>query len=209
MPRNGGGQRRFATGHAAERIRHDYRVVAGTTLAGLPGVGGSTDGTGSAAFFSQPTNLVIDANGNLYVADTGNALIRRVTPSGGVSLLAGVPGISGLSDGVGLDALFDQPHGVVLYDNGNLLVADTGNAALRKIATDTTVTTLALTTASTPAPVTNTPTTPTTPTGTSSGGGTSAPASNSGGGGAMTPWFGISILTLCAARLRLAHIKKF
>ncbi|MEO6996394.1 MAG: immunoglobulin domain-containing protein [Lacunisphaera sp.] len=181
-----------------------------TTLAGLPGVGGSTDGTGSAAFFSQPTNLAIAPNGNLYVADTGNALIRRVTSSGVVTLVAGVPGISGLSDGVGLDALFDQPHGVVLDGNGNLLVADTGNAALRKIASDATVTTLALTAASTPAPVTTTSTTPTPPTSTSSSGGTSAPSSNSsGGGGAMAPWFGISILTLGAARLRLVHANKF
>jgi sugar lactone lactonase YvrE len=180
-----------------------------TTLAGLPGVSGSTDGTGSAAFFSQPTNLAIDVNGNLYVADTGNALIRRVTSSGGVSLLAGVPGIAGLSDGVGLDALFDQPHGLVLDGNGNLLVADTGNAALRKIATDATVTTLALTAASTPAPVTTTPTTPTPPTSTAGSGSTSAPASSSGGGGAMAPWFGILILGLGIARFRLGSARKF
>ncbi len=177
-----------------------------TTLAGLPGVAGSTDGAGSAAFFSQPTNLAIDTNGILYVADTGNALIRRVTSSGVVSLLAGVPGIAGLSDGVGLDALFDQPHGVVLDGNGNLFVADTGNAALRKIATDATVTTLALTDAASPAPVTNNPST--TPTGTPSRGGASAPTSG-GGGGAMTPWFGILILSLGVAHLRLASARKF
>lgn len=179
-----------------------------TTLAGLPGVAGTTDGTGSAAFFSQPTNLAIDSTGNLYVADTGNALIRRVTSSGTVALLAGVPGIAGLADGVGLDALFDQPHGLVLDGNGNLLVADTGNAALRKIASDATVTTLAVTPAST-APVPSTPATPTTPTGTSSSSGTSSPASNGGGGGgSIGAWWGIFLLSLGAARVIFARNSK-
>jgi sugar lactone lactonase YvrE len=178
-----------------------------TTLAGLPGVAGSTDGTGSAAFFSQPTNLAIDSNGNLYVADTGNALIRRVTSSGTVALLAGVPGIAGLADGVGLDALFDQPHGLVLDGSGNLLVADTGNAALRKIASDATVTTLALTPAS-PAPVTSTSTTPTTPTGTSGSSGTSSPASN-GGGGSIGAWWGVFLVSLGAARVIFARNSRF
>jgi sugar lactone lactonase YvrE len=179
-----------------------------TTLAGLPGVAGSTDGTGSAAFFSQPTNLAIDSSGNLYVADTGNALIRRVTSSGVVSLVAGVPGIAGLSDGVGLDALFDQPRGLVLDGNGNLLVADTGNAALRKVASDATVTTLALTPAST-APVGSPPTTPSTPTGTSTSSGTSSPASNGGGGGgSIGAWWGIFLLSLGAARMIFARNSK-
>jgi len=168
-----------------------------TTLAGLPGVGGSNDGTGASAFFGQPTSLVVDANGTVYVADTGNNLIRRVTSVGAVTLLAGVPGIAGLSDGVGLDALLDQPHGMALDGNGALYVADTGNAALRKIAVNGTVTTAALVAAPppTPDPVITTPTTPTTP----SGGSTSTPAA-SGGGGAINPWLAGSLALLFAFR---------
>lgn len=169
-----------------------------TTLAGLPGVGGSNDGTGGNALFSQPTSLVVDTNGTVYVADTGNDLIRKVTSAGVVTLLAGVPGIAGLSDGVGLDALLDQPHGMALDGNGNLYVADTGNAALRKIALNGTVTTLALTAAPPPAPV---PSTPTPAPSTSGSGSTSAPSA-SGGGGAITPWFAGTLALLFALRRR-------
>jgi sugar lactone lactonase YvrE len=171
-----------------------------TTLAGLPGVGGSNDGTGTSALFNQPTSLTVDSSGTVYVADTGNALIRKITSSGVVTLLAGVPGIAGLSDGVGLDALLDQPRGMALDGNGNLYVADTGNAALRKIATNGTVTTLALV-AATPPPVTSTPATPTAPSGT---GATSSSGTNSGGGGggAMNPWLAGSLALLFIIRRR-------
>jgi sugar lactone lactonase YvrE len=159
-----------------------------TTLAGLPGVGGSSDGAGSSALFSQPTNLAVDANGAVYVADTGNALIRKVTSSGAVTLLAGVPGIAGLSDGVGLDALLDQPHGLTFDGSGNLFVVDTGNAALREIAVDGNVTTLGLVAAAPADPVTTNP--PPTE-GSSGGGGTTSPVTSGGGGsggGAIDGW---------------------
>ena len=187
------------TGNAT--IRKITASGAVTTLAGLPGVGGSNDGTGSGALFSQPTNLAVDAAGTVYVADTGNALIRRITSSGVVTLLAGVPGIAGLSDGVGLDALLDQPHGLVLDGSGSLFVADSGNAALRKIAVNGTVTTLALVAAEPPAPVNNPPTTPS---GSSGNGGTSSAATQSGGsgGGAINPWLAGSLALLFALRRR-------
>ncbi len=119
-----------------------------TTLAGLPGVAGSTDGAGAQALFNNPTGLAIDGQGNLYVADTGNSTIRRITPSGAVSTLAGLPGIAGLRNGSGLEAWFSQPKALALDSGGNLYVADTGNAAVRKITPAGAVTTLALTEAS-------------------------------------------------------------
>jgi len=159
-----------------------------TTLAGLAGVAGSSDGTGSFALFSQPTSLAVDAGGTLYVADTGNALIRRVTPAGAVTLVAGVPGIAGFADGVGLDALFDQPRGLALEGTGALVVADTGNAALRKVAANAAVTTLALTVAPATTPP---PTTPEPPPSQPSTGGSPSGGGSSGGGGGGAPsfWF--------------------
>ncbi|HEX2862128.1 MAG TPA: immunoglobulin domain-containing protein [Lacunisphaera sp.] len=191
--------------YVADTHSHTIRKITAeggvTTLAGLAGVSGADDGTGSAAFFSQPTSLAVDANGTVYVADTGNALIRRVLANGIVTLVAGVPGVAGFTDGVGLDALFDQPRGVVLDGNGVLTVVDTGNAALRRIAANAAVTTLALTSApvTPPSSVPETPATPPSPGGspsTGTGGG-------GGGGGAPSHWFaGALALLWCLRRLR-------
>jgi sugar lactone lactonase YvrE len=123
-----------------------------TTLAGSAGISGGNDGTGIYALFNQPVGVAVDGSGNVFVADTGNATIRRVTPNGVVTTLAGIAGIAGLSDGVGANALFNQPHGVALDGAGNVYVADTGNAAIRKITSNGTVTTVATTPANTVAP---------------------------------------------------------
>ncbi|HWA24026.1 MAG TPA: hypothetical protein VG734_00015, partial [Lacunisphaera sp.] len=192
--------------YVADTFNHTIRkITAGgvvTTLAGLAGVSGDDDGTGSAAYFSQPTSLAVDAGGNVYVADTGNALIRKISPPGVVTLLAGVPGIAGFADGVGLDALFDQPRGLVVDANGGLVVTDTGNAALRKIAANAAVTTLALTSAPPPAPPATVPQTPATQT--PSTGGASASGGGSGGGGAPSHWFLGALALLYALRRRRA-----
>jgi hypothetical protein len=173
-----------------------------TTLAGLAGVAGSSDGAGNEALFSQPTGLALDGNGTLYVTDTGNALIRRVTAAGAVTLVAGVPGIAGFADGVGLDALFDQPRGVV-WDGSALIVADTGNAALRKITGNAAVSTLALTAA----PVSTPPDTPPAPPPSqpSTGGGSAGGGSSGGGGGGAPSFWFVGALTLLWA---LRHRKR-
>lgn len=164
-----------------------------TTFAGLDGVSGSQDGTGGAAFFNHPNGLTIDGAGNLYVADTGNSVIRKITPAGNVTTLAGLAGIAGLLDGSGSDAFFNQPQALGIDAGGNLYVADTGNAALRKINTAGGVTTLTLSAApvSTPNP-TPTPTPTPTPAPMPSGGG--------GGGGALSDWFIGLLAILCAVR---------
>ncbi|MXV52036.1 T9SS type B sorting domain-containing protein [Pedobacter sp. HMF7647] len=106
------------------------------------GASGSTDGLGTAATFYEPDALVLDDAGNLYVSDQGNHKIRKISPSGMVSTLAG-NGASGLVDGTGSNASFNNPRGLALDGAGNLYVADQVNNAIRKITPDGVVATFA------------------------------------------------------------------
>jgi sugar lactone lactonase YvrE len=114
-----------------------------TTLAGMAGQGGSADGAGAAAQFNGPGALAVDLAGNVYVADTGNNTIRRVTPEGTVSTLAGSAGQAGSANGTGTAAQFSEPSGVAVDSAGNILVGDTGNDTVRRITPAGVVTTLA------------------------------------------------------------------
>jgi sugar lactone lactonase YvrE len=114
-----------------------------STLAGLGGTAGSADGTGSAARFYQPLGVAVDSVGNVYVADTHNYTIRKITPAGVVSTLAGLARHDGYADGVGSDARFFLPFGVAVDNAGNVYVADTGTYTIRKITPGGVVTTLA------------------------------------------------------------------
>jgi len=118
-------------------LRTDGSVA---TLAG--GTEGFQDGQGTAARFDTPSGLALDATGNLYVADTGNHAIRKVTPDGVVTTLAG-NGHPGWRDGPGAQAQFDGPMGVAIDAQGRVIVADAYNDRIRAIAPDGTVTTLA------------------------------------------------------------------
>ncbi|WUR15736.1 NHL repeat-containing protein [[Empedobacter] haloabium] len=112
-----------------------------TPLAGV-GTAGFVDGPGTAASFSDPFGVAVDARGTVYVADGGdNNRIRRIAPDGSVTTLAG--GAEGFRDGKGAGAAFHTPSALALDHLGNLYVADTGNHAIRKIAPDGSVTTLA------------------------------------------------------------------
>jgi sugar lactone lactonase YvrE len=104
-----------------------------TTLAGMPDVNGKSDGTGSEALFSNPQGLAVDANGNVYVADTGNQTIRKINPAGVVTTLAGAAGRSGASNGVNGGILFNLPGAVAVDAAGVLYVADTHNSAIRML----------------------------------------------------------------------------
>ncbi len=103
---------------------------------------GFLDGAGSAAKFSTPSGLAIDGSGNVYVADSGNHRIRKVTPDGTVSTLAGA-GAAGYLDGQGTGAVFSYPVGIAVDATGRIYVADNDNHRIRVIAADGTVTTLA------------------------------------------------------------------
>jgi hypothetical protein len=104
-----------------------------TTLAGSAGQIGSSDGTGSAARFNNAEGVAVDSAGNVYVADTYNYEIRKISPSGVVTTLAGTAGQIGSSDGAGSAARFYEPFGVAVDSAGNVYVADHGNAVIRKI----------------------------------------------------------------------------
>lgn len=111
-----------------------------TTLAG--GNEGFADGVGAAASFNSPSGLAIDPNGNLFVADTGNNRLRKVTPEGHVTTVAG-DGSAGYRDGPVAQAQFNGPIGVAVDVRGNLYVADSYNDRIRMITTDGQVTTVA------------------------------------------------------------------
>lgn len=103
---------------------------------GNNGNAGSADGTGRHARFNSPKGITVDSTGNVYVADTSNSTIRKLTPIGSnwvVSTIAGVAGTNGSSDGTGVNALFNHPDGIAVDTNGNLFVADTANSTIRKI----------------------------------------------------------------------------
>jgi hypothetical protein len=104
-----------------------------TTLAGYPGFG-SADGIGSAAEFNFPIGVAVDRAGNVYVADSSNHTIRKITPAGLVSTLAGFAGSFGSKDGTGSAALFYFPAGLAMDSSGNIYVADADNETIRKIA---------------------------------------------------------------------------
>jgi sugar lactone lactonase YvrE len=131
----------FVIDSANHLIRRITSAGVVSTFAGS-GSSGSTNGTGTAASFNAPFGIAIDSARNLYVADTGNNMIRRITSQGVVTTFAGAT-TSGSSDGVGTAALFNGPCGIAVDSNDIVYVADTLNNKIRRIAADGTVTTFA------------------------------------------------------------------
>jgi len=113
------------------------------TIAGSAYTMGSANGTGSTASFLSPQALVVDSSGNVYVADTGNCIIRKITAQGVVTTFAGTSGVTGTTDGPGSIALFNYPCGIAIDNTGNLYVADTYNCTIRKITPTGIVSTIA------------------------------------------------------------------
>lgn len=106
---------------------------------------GSTDGPGTNAQFNNPTGVVLDPAGNIYVSDTGNNTIRKIDTNHVVSTIAGAAAVAQITfrDGPKNQALFNSPLGIASDHLGNLYIADTGNKLIRKIDTHGIVSTLA------------------------------------------------------------------
>jgi len=128
----------------ADTSNHTIRKITSngvvTTLAGKANSWGSQDGTGGQARFYRPTGIVRNSKGILYVIDV-NGKVRQISKEGAVRTIAG-GNEWGYADGKGEQALFYNPSDLAIDADGNILVADTGNDAIRKVALDGTVTTL-------------------------------------------------------------------
>lgn len=133
--------------HVTDLLNHTIRRITSlgivTTYAGTPGLPGSANGIGRAARFSSPSAIAVDSDGSLYVADTGNHTIRKISVVGNVSTLAGTAGLAGSANGAGATARFDRPSGIAVDSAGNVYVSDTYNHTIRKITSTGVVTTLA------------------------------------------------------------------
>jgi len=103
------------------------------TFAGQLGVTGAQDGTGTNAQFDAPSGLAFDLSGNLLVTDTGNGTIRKISPAGAVTTVAGQAGQTGFLDGAEGTALFSSPLGIAVANNGGIYVADSGNHVIRLV----------------------------------------------------------------------------
>jgi sugar lactone lactonase YvrE len=130
----------YISEEGTSRIRKISPAGAVTTFAGS-GTFSFGDGAGTAAHFYQPSGIAVDLQGNVFVADQFNHKIRKITPSGVVTTLAG--STSGSADGTGSAAQFYRPTGVVADGKGNVFVADLFNHKIRKITATGIVTTIA------------------------------------------------------------------
>lgn len=133
--------------YVADTYNHTVRSIAVngtvTTVAGLAGTAGTADGTGSTARFTFPYGIDVDPSGNIFLADTSNHIIRKITPGRVVTTVAGVSRLSGSTDGFGSQARFNDPFDVAVGPGGFLYVADTENHSIRKISPEGHVTTMA------------------------------------------------------------------
>jgi RHS repeat-associated protein len=127
-----------AGNHSIRKIVADGTV---TTVAGN-GTTGFADGSGAAARFNNPQGVAVDANGIVYVADSGNHRIRRIAADGAVTTLAG-DGTAGLTNGQGAQARFNAPQGITVDNSGGLYIADTGNNVVRYLSATGEVSTVA------------------------------------------------------------------
>lgn len=130
----------FGTIYVSDTFNHMIRRVAlnGTvsSMAGAAGIRGTSDGTGTAARFAYPTGIAVDAQGFVFVADSNNGTIRKITQGNAVTTYAGTAGSFGTADGAALTvARFNQPNGVAVDSSGVVYVADTFSHTIRRITT--------------------------------------------------------------------------
>jgi len=141
---NGSG---VGTTSAITDVTVDCKAIA--VIGGAIGGPGFRDGTGAGARFNSPARIVADSAGNLFVTDAPNHVIRKISPTGVVTTLAGKPGQPGYADGTGAMAQFNNPSGLAIDSTGNLYVADGDNQVIRKVTPAAVVSTIAGTAGST------------------------------------------------------------
>ncbi|AVR95966.1 hypothetical protein [Pseudoduganella armeniaca] len=139
ITRDGAGNLFVTDGTVVRKITPAGQV---STIAGSAVETGSADGSGSAARFGSLYGITADAAGNVYVADQVYSTLRKISPAGQVTTIAGQAEQEGLVDGAGANARFTNPTGIVIDPSGNLYVSDSGNRAIRKMAPDGTVSTV-------------------------------------------------------------------
>jgi sugar lactone lactonase YvrE len=121
----------YVADYRNNRVR---KIAAGTVSTVAGSTGGYAEGSGSQAKLFEPTSLAVDASGVLYVADWGNGCLRRIEPSGQVSLLAGNPRTLGYADGPAATSLFSRSVGLAVLPSGAVLyVADSNNRRIRQL----------------------------------------------------------------------------
>lgn len=123
-------------------IRRIDRNGTVSTYAGIPGKRGHRDGPIDEAMFALPVGITVDKQGNLYVADLGNDVVRKIATTGQVSTIAGVPGGKGFLDGPASKAMFNRPVNLTVTKEGTIYVSDLYNDAIRIISKEGVVTTL-------------------------------------------------------------------
>jgi sugar lactone lactonase YvrE len=132
--------------YLADPVGCTVRKITGgsvTTLAGSSGVCAFANGTGSAARFNRPSGVTVDSAGNLFVADTDNHRIRKVTPAGVVSTVAG-SGVAGAADSATASrATLSSPTGIAVDESGNVYFSDAGGLTIRRVSAAGGVTTIA------------------------------------------------------------------
>ena len=136
-----------AAEHTIRRVTFPATACSAPSLAqvfvGKANAPGGTDGGPAIAQFNSPHGIATAPDGSLYVADTGNHVIRRVGTDGSVSTVAGDPGLTGSNDGQARAAHFNSPMGVAVGPTGEVYIADTGNNTIRMLTTDGNVITIA------------------------------------------------------------------
>jgi len=136
----------FGNIYVADTGNQTIRKIAGgvvSTLSGSAGSPGSANGAGATAQFRDPSGVATDSAGNVFVADYGNHIIRKIAPNGDVTTFAGVAGAQGPDDGRGANARFNYPYAIAVDSTDNLYIAEDGNDAIRKITAAAEVTTVA------------------------------------------------------------------
>jgi len=112
----------IVTSSIAQNLVYTNPYTITTIASNILNGNGYADGNGENAIFNQPSGVTVDTVGNIYIADSANNVIRKITSNGAVTTIAGKVGVSGYKDGIGLDAEFGQLYGLAIDNSNNLYV---------------------------------------------------------------------------------------